>query len=113
MPEGIEVRPEGLHRGADQLRDDAGRLGAAVDQAGQGARAAAGASGDGPLGGEADALAGRLDALLRAVAGSVTECAATLDAASAQYLATDQAGAAGLGPGEAPPIVLPGLEPPR
>jgi hypothetical protein len=121
MPEGVEVRPENLRRAAAQLHDDAARLGPAVDQATDGAGAAAGAAGDGPLAEAADALAARLLMLLGAVTVSVTESADALDAASAQYLATDRAAARSLGgpavePGAGdagPPIVLPGLEPPR
>ena len=114
MPEGVEVRPEDLRRGAAQLRDDAGRLGAVVGQATHGAGAAAGAAGHGPLADAADRLATRLDALLRAVTGGVTGCADALDAASTRYLGTDQGGAAALGDtAGAPPIVVPGLEPPR
>lgn len=109
MSEGVDVRPGDLRRGAAQLRDDAGRLGTAVGRAADGVGSVATGAGDGPLAEAADALAGRLDALLRAVAGSVTDCASALDAASTQYLAMDQPPV----PGAAPPIVLPGLEPPR
>ena len=109
MSEGVDVRPEDLRRGAAQLRDDAGRLGTAVGRAADGVGSVATGAGDGPLAEAADALASRLDALLRAVAGSVTDCASALDAASTQYLAMDQPPV----PSGAPPIVLPGLEPPR
>ncbi|MDF2978265.1 MAG: hypothetical protein K0S40_2993 [Actinomycetospora sp.] len=109
MSEGVDVRPEDLRRGAAQLRDDAGRLGASSRQAVDGGTSVVTAAGDGPLAEAADALAGHLDALLRAVTGSVTDCASALDAASTQYLAMDQP----LVPTEAPPIVLPGLGPPR
>jgi hypothetical protein len=111
MPEGVEVRPEDLRRGAGRLRDDASHLGLAGAQAVDGVLAASGAAGDGPLSDAATTFAERVDALVRAVSGSVTDCAAALDAAWTQYLATDQA--AGLGAGGAPTIVLPGLEPPR
>jgi hypothetical protein len=100
VPEGVDVRPEDLRRGAGLLRGDAGRVGDALGRAVDGASAAATAAGDGPLAEAADALAGRLDALLRAVTGSVTECADALDAASTRYTATDV-------------IVLPGITPPR
>ncbi|WP_433782383.1 hypothetical protein ACQPX6_21125 [Actinomycetospora sp. CA-101289] len=109
MPEGVDVRPEDLRRGAALLRDDAGRLGAAVGRAVEGVAAVATGAGDGPLVEAADALAGRLDALLRALTGSVTECAAALDAASAQYVALDQPA----DPGDVPPVVVLGLTPPR
>jgi hypothetical protein len=109
MSEGVDVRPEDLRRGAALLRDDAGRLGAAVGRAADGTGSVASGAGDGPLVEAADALAGRLDALLRAVTGSVTDCAAALDAASEQYVALDQAA----GPGDAPTVVVPGLTPPR
>jgi hypothetical protein len=109
MSEGVDVRPEVLRQGAVQLRDDAGRLGAGFGQAAIGVASVATGAGDGPLAEAADALAGRLDALLRAVVGSVTGCASALDAASTQYLAMDRPRA----PSGVPPIVLPGLEPPR
>jgi hypothetical protein len=111
MSEGVDVRPEDLHRGAALLRDDAGRLGVAVGAAADGVGSVATGAGDGPLAEAADALAGRLDALLRAVTGSVTDCAAALDAASEQYVALDQPTPAG--PGDAPAVVVPGLTPPR
>ena len=111
MPEGVEVRPEELRRGAGQLRDAAGRLGAAVGQASHGADATGNAAGDGPLAEAASTLAARLDALAHAATGNVIGCADALDAASTQYLALDQGGAARLD--GAPPIVLPGIEPPR
>lgn len=122
MPDGIDVRPEDLHEGAGRLRDDAGRLAAGTASAVHAATVAAGAAGDGPLEGAANALAARLDTLLRAVAGSMTDCADALDAASTRYLAADRGAAAavdvaGAGPEgdtrSGPPIVLPGLEPPR
>ncbi|MDD7967090.1 hypothetical protein [Actinomycetospora lemnae] len=109
----MDVRPEDLRRGAALLRDDAGRVGAALGPAAEGAATTATGAGDGPLAEAADALAGRLDALLRIVTGSITECADALEAASTEYLATDQGTAAGLGEPGAPPVVLPGLEPPR
>jgi hypothetical protein len=109
MSEGVDVRPEDLRRGAAQLRDDVGRLGAGFGQAASGVASVATGAGDGPLAEAADVLAGRLDALLRAVAGSVTDGASALDAASTQYLAMDRPPASS----GVPPIVLPGLEPPR
>jgi hypothetical protein len=109
VSEGVDVRPEDLRRGAALLRDDAGRLGGAVGGAADGVGSVATGAGDGPLAEAADALAGRLDALLRDVTGSVTDCASALDAASTRYLAMDQPHA----PSGAPPIVLPGLEAPR
>jgi hypothetical protein len=118
MPEGVEVGPEDLRRVALQLRDDAGRLEAAVGGAVDGIGATASGAGDGPLAEAADALAARLQMLLGAETDSLIESAGALDAASAHYLATDQAAARGLGgpvgtPGSGPPIVLPGLGNPR
>jgi hypothetical protein len=116
MPEGVEVHPDHLRRVAAQLRDAVGRLGAAAGQAADGAGAAANGAGDGPLAQAADVLAARLDVLLGAVTGNVTDGADALDAASTQYLVTDQAAARDLGgaggaPGSGPPILVPGLAP--
>ncbi len=118
MSEGVDVRPEDLRRGAGRLRDDGDRLGAAASQAANGVIATASAAGDGPLAEAADALAARLQTLLGAVSSSVTDCADALAAASTQYLAADDGAATGLGgstdaSGGGPPIVVPGLEPPR
>ncbi|WP_433027737.1 hypothetical protein [Actinomycetospora sp. CA-053990] len=113
MPEGVEVGPEDLRRGAGLLRDDAGRVDEAGGRLTAAAAATASTAGDGPLAGAADAFAARLEALLRAVMSRVLESADALDAASAQYRDGDRAAATDLGGDEAPPILLPGLEPPR
>ena len=112
MPEGVEVRPENLRRGAGLLRDDAGRVHEAGGRLTAAAGATASAAGDGPLAGAADAFAARVEALLRAVTSRVLESADALDAASVQYRDADRSAAADLGGDEAP-ILLPGLEPPR
>ena len=118
MPEGVEVRPEDLRHGAGLLRDEAGRLDACRGQAMSGTEATASAAGDGPLEGAASAFGEPLTSLLEGVTRSVTECADALEAASAQYLAADHGAATRLGRPDsatagAPPVVLPGLEPPR
>jgi hypothetical protein len=113
VPEGVEVRPEDLRRGAGLLRDDAGRVDEAGGRLTRAAGATARAAGDGPLAGAADAFAARPEALLRAVTSRALESADALEAASAQYQDADRAAVADLGGDEAPPILLPGLEPPR
>lgn len=113
MPDGVDVRPEDLRRVAGLLRGDAGRTDAAREQAVSATKATSAAAGDGPLAGAVDPLAARLEALLRAVTSRMIESADALDAASAQYLEADRAAAADLDRGGPPPILLPGLGPPR
>jgi hypothetical protein len=113
VPDGVEVGPEDLRRVAHLIRDDAARADAAGGQAVAAAEATARAAGDGPLAGASDALAARLEALLRGVTSRVIENADALDAASTEYLDVDRTAAVEFGAGGAPPIVLPGLEPPR
>jgi hypothetical protein len=111
MSEGVDVRPEDLRRGAGWLRDDAGRLSACLGPAVSGTHAAASASGAGPLEGAAGELGARLSSVLLGVTRSVIECADALEAASTHYVTGDHEVAADLG--RPPPVVLPGLEPPR
>lgn len=107
MPDGFDVRPEQLRRGAADLRadadglDDAGlAVGAAMDEVSE-------AAGPGPLAGAASELAASLDRSVQAVCESVTDCAGALEAAGAQYLTGDAGSASGLDD------VLPGFDGPR
>lgn len=96
MPDGFDVRPEQLRRGAADLRadaealDDAGlRLGAALDQV-------PGAAGPGPLAGAAADLAAMLDRAVQAIRASLDDCAGAVEASSAQYVTSDARTSAGL-----------------
>ena len=105
MPDGFDVHPEQLRRGAADLRSDADGLddaGLAVGAAVDGASAAAG---PGPLAGAAAEFSAQLDRAVQAIRTSLEDCAGALEASSAQYLTAD--GRAGAG------IVVPGLDGPR
>jgi hypothetical protein len=108
VPDGFDVRPETLRRGAADLRSDAGALDGVRQGANSAAQQAAGAAGSGPLSeavsGFADGLGRALDAARR----SIEDSANALDAAGAQYLTSD--GSASSPFSGAP---LPGLDPPR
>jgi hypothetical protein len=89
VPDGFDVRPEQLGRGAADLRadadslDDAGlQIGAAFDEVAAGA-------GVGPLGGAASELGSQLDRALQAIRASLADCARALEASAAQYVSTD------------------------
>jgi hypothetical protein len=108
VPDGFDVRPETLRRGAADLRSDAGALDDARGTANTAAQQAAGAAGPGPLG---DALSGLADGLGRAMDAtrqSLADCANALDAAGTQYLTSDGSAASGLAD-----VPLPGFDPPR
>ncbi len=96
MPDGFDVHPGQLRRGAADLRADADDLddaalvaGAAVDQVSE-------AAGPGPLAGAASELAAQLDRAVQAIRESLTECAGALEVSSAQYLRSDARAEAGL-----------------
>ncbi len=106
MPDGFDVRPEQLRRGAADLRadadglDDAGlSVGAAVDQV-------SGAVGWGPLAGAASELAAQFDRAVQAIRASLLDCAGAVEASSAQYVTSDEQAGAGLGS-----VLIPGVGP--
>ncbi|NMO93218.1 hypothetical protein [Actinomycetospora sp. TBRC 11914] len=103
MPDGFDVRPEQLRRGAADLRADADGLDDAALQAGVAVDDVAAAAGAGPLAGAASAFSSQLDRAVQAIVGSLTDCAGALEASSAQYVTAD--GQAG--------VVTPGLGGPR
>ena len=108
MPDGLDVRPDALRRGAADLRTDSGALESARATAGAAAQRAAGAAGSGPLAGAAHDLAAGLDQSLRALRQSIDGSADALDATAAQYLRADGSSALRLDG-----IPIPGLDPPR
>ena len=108
MPDGFDVHPDQLRRGAADLRADADGLdgagleiGAALDQVSE-------AAGPGPLTGAASQLSGQLDRALQAVRTSLEDCAGAVEASSTEYLASDGRSASGLGG-----VAIPGFDAPR
>jgi hypothetical protein len=89
VPDGFDVRPEQLRRGAADLRTDADDLDDAVLRAGAAVDQVAGACGPGPLAGAAGELAEQLDRAVAAIRASVEDGAGALDASSVGYLASD------------------------
>jgi hypothetical protein len=108
VPDGFDVRPEQLRRGAADLRADADGLDAAALQAGAAVDQISEAAGPGPLAGAASELAAQLDRAVQTIRDSVTDCAAALEAADAQYLTSDTLASSGLDG-----VVLPGFDGPR
>ena len=108
MPDGFDVRPEQLRRGAADLRADADGLDDAAVQARAVIDQVAGACGPGPIAGAASELAAQLDRALTAIRASPAECAGALEASSTQYLTSDRQAGAGLDG-----IVIPGFSGPR
>ena len=96
MPDGFDVHPEQLRRGAADLRADADGLDDAALPAGAALDQVSGACGPGPLGGAASEFAARLDRALQAIRSSLRDCAGALEASSAQYLTSDRRAGAGL-----------------
>jgi hypothetical protein len=108
VPDGFDVRPDGLRRGAAELRTDVGALEGARGTASAAARQAADAAGTGPLAGAVHDLAVGLDRVVTTLRQGIDESADALDATAAQYVTTDQRSASGLGRAQ-----LPGSDPPR
>lgn len=108
MPDGFDVHPEQLRRGAADLRADADGLDAAALDLGAAVDEVSGAAGPGPLVGAASEFAAQLDRAVQAIVGSLTDCAGALEASSAQYVTSD--GQAGVG---LDGVVLPGVGGPR
>jgi hypothetical protein len=96
VPDGFDVHPEQLRRGAADQRVDADGLDVAARQAGAAVDQVSEAAGPGPLAGAAWELATQLDRALLAIRASLTDCAGALEASSAQYLASDARAGAGL-----------------
>lgn len=95
MPDGFDVRPEQLRRGAADLRADADGLGAAARALGAAIDQISAAAGQGPLAGAAAELAARVDRAVKTVRASLEDCAGALEASSTTYLTGD--GRAGAG----------------
>ena len=99
MPDGFDVRPEQLRRGAADLRRDAEGLDDASVDLGAAVEQVAAASGEGPLAGAAAEFSAQLDRALQAIRSSLVDGAGALEASSAQYMAADgQASSALSGP---------------
>lgn len=108
MPDGFDVRPEQLRRGAVDLRSDADSLDDAALGVGAAFDDVSAAAGPGPLAGAASELGSQLDRAVRAIQASLVDCAGALEASSAQYLSSDRRAASGL-----EGVVVPGLTGPR
>ncbi len=108
MPDGFDVRPETLRRGAADLRTDAGGLDAVRGMTTAAAQQTAGAAGTGPLTGAADEFGALLARTIDAARRSIEDCAGALDASATQYLTSDADSASRL-----PGVVMPDLDPPR
>jgi hypothetical protein len=89
MPDGFDVRPEQLRRGAADLRDDAGRLGDAASDAGAAVDQVTHAAGPGRVAAAAADFSLQLDGAMRAIHASLLDCASALETASTQYLVGD------------------------
>ncbi|HEY2225999.1 type VII secretion target [Actinomycetospora sp.] len=96
MPDGFDVHPEQLRRGAVGLRADADSLDDAAVQAGAAVDQVSQAAGPGPLAGAASELATKLDRAVQAIRTSLADCAGALEASSAQYLTSDARASSGL-----------------
>jgi hypothetical protein len=107
VPDGFDVRPDALRRGAADLRADAGAIESARATASEAVQQTAGAAGTGPLTGAAYDFAAGLDRALNALGRRVEDCAAALDADRLQYLVGDRSSASWLSG------TVPGAEPPR
>ena len=108
MPDGFDVRPETLRRGAADLLGDAGAVEIARSAAVAAAQQAAGAAGTGPLAGAAHDLSADLERAAAALRESITDSADALDATAAQYLTADKNSGSRLDG-----IAVPGFDPPR
>lgn len=108
MPDGFDVRPETLRRGAADLRSDAGALDGVRQGADAAAQQAAGGAGAGPLSAAVSGFADGLGRALDATRRSIEDCANALDAAGAQYLTSDATASSRLSG-----VPLPGFDPPR
>jgi hypothetical protein len=107
VPDGVDVRPDTLRRGAADLRGDAGELDGARRTAGSAGQQVATAAGTGPLSGTAADLAAALEKVLDDVRHGLGDSADALDATASQYVITDADTASRLSdvpvPGFAPP----------
>ncbi len=108
VPDGFEVRPEQLRRGAADLRSDADGLDDAAFRAGDAVDQVAGACGPGPLAGVAADLSAQFDRAVQAIRASLLDCAGALEASSAQYVTSDVGSSSALDG-----VVIPGVEGPR
>jgi hypothetical protein len=89
VPDGFDVRPEQLRRGAADLRADADSLDDAALGVGAALDGVASGAGVGPLGGAASELGSQLDRALQAIQASLVDCAGALEASAAQYVSSD------------------------
>ena len=108
MPDGFDVRPDALRRGAADLRTDAGALESTRATASEAIQLAAGGAGTGPLAGTAHDFAAGLERAMSALRQGVVGSADALEATATQYLTADQHSASRLDS-----IPVPGFDPPR